>query len=98
MTPESYLNLAGNCVSVAICLYMLNYFMRRDEVRENDIRKIIDNNTKAVEQSTKAVEHNTEIINELKNSLTEKISVFEGLKEIVKNSRSGSNATRQNSN
>lgn len=93
MTPEIYLQLAGNCVSVAICLYLLNYFMKRDEVRENDIRKIIDNNTKAVEQSTKAVEHNTEIINELKNSLTEKISVFEGLREIVRNSKV-SNGTR----
>lgn len=97
MTPEAYLNLAGNCVSVAICLYMLNYFMKRDEVRENDIRKIIDNNTKAVEQASRAVDHNTEVISELRNSLSEKISIFEGLKEIVRISRGG-DATRQNSN
>jgi hypothetical protein len=76
---------------------MLNYFMKRDEVRENDIRKIIDNNTKAVEQASRAVDHNTEVISELRNSLSEKISIFEGLKEIVRISRGG-DATRQNSN
>lgn len=85
MTPESYLQVAGNCVSVAICLYMLNYFMKRDEMREKDIREIINNNTKAVENASKAVDHNTEVINELKNSLSEKISVFEGLRDLVKN-------------
>ena len=93
MTPEAYLQLAGNCVSVAICLYMLNYFMRRDEVRENDIRKIIDNNTNATQQIGKTVEHNTEVIKELKEAMHEKINSFEGLKDIINNSR-GTNGTR----
>ena len=95
MTPEAYLNLAGNCVAIAICLYMLNYFMKRDETRERDaqeredqLREIVDNNTKAVERTCQAVDHNTEVITQLKISITEKISVFEGIREIVKNTRS----------
>lgn len=88
MTLNEILQLAGNGTAIAICCYMLNYFMRRDEVREKDIREIITNNTKAVEQASKAVDHNTEVINELKNSITDKIAVFEGLKDLVQKHRS----------
>jgi hypothetical protein len=88
MTPNDYINLAGNCTAIAICLYMLNYFMKRDEQREKKAQDREDQLREIVNNNTQAVTHNTELICELKKSISEKISIFEGLRDVVKNTRS----------
>lgn len=51
-THEIISNLSGSALAVAVMMYMIHYFMKREERRENFISTIIEKNTQATNMNT----------------------------------------------
>jgi hypothetical protein len=57
MDITSISNMTGNALAIALMLFFINYFMRKDEKRERFIARVIRSNTEALKILAEAVSH-----------------------------------------
>lgn len=57
-------NLSGTALAVAVMMYMIHYFMKREEKRENFISTVIEKNTDATKENTLLMKDIREVLKE----------------------------------
>ncbi len=50
MPIEALTQLTGTALAIGVLVYMINYFMKRDEKREEFVIKVIQDNTNALRE------------------------------------------------
>lgn len=65
-THEIISNLSGTALAVAVMMYMIHYFMRREEKRENFISTVIEKNTDATKENTLLMKDIRDVLEERK--------------------------------